>query len=325
MAKYCGKPPPPGHAPGHEPVTDRVLVIKLGALGDFILALAPFQAIRRHHPRAAVTLLTTAPFEALARASGWFDEIWLDDRPEIWQVGGWRALGRRLRAGRFGRVYDLQTSDRSGWYFRLFGSDKPEWSGIARGCSHPHMNPARDGLHTIDRQAEQLAAAGIAAVPPPDVGWLDGDVGRFSLPPRFLLMAPGGAAHRPAKRWPAERYGALAQRLAARGVPSVVVGGPEERTAAAAIQAACPSAVSLVAGTSLLEVAGIARRAAAAVGNDTGPMHIAAAVGCPSLALFSAASDPALCGQRGPDVAFLRRPDLAALAVDEVEAALRLR
>ena len=69
----------------------------------------------------------------------------------------------------------------------------------------------------------------------------------------------------------------------------------------------------------------IARRAAAAVGNDTGPMHIAAAVGCPSLALFSAASDPALCGQRGPDVAFLRRPDLAALAVDEVEAALRLR
>jgi ADP-heptose:LPS heptosyltransferase len=54
-------------------------------------------------------------------------------------------------------------------------------------------------------------------------------------------------------------------------------------------------------------------------------MHIAAAVGCPSLVLFSAASDPALCGQRGPAVAYLRRAALADLAVDEVEAALRLR
>ncbi|MGH6618562.1 MAG: glycosyltransferase family 9 protein, partial [Alphaproteobacteria bacterium] len=61
------------------------------------------------------------------------------------------------------------------------------------------------------------------------------------------------------------------------------------------------------------------------VGNDTGPMHIAAAVGCPSLVLFSAESDPALCGQRGPAVAYLRRPVLADLAVAEVEAALRLR
>ena len=72
-------------------------------------------------------------------------------------------------------------------------------------------------------------------------------------------------------------------------------------------------------------VAGVLREAAFIIGNDTGPMHIAAAAGCPSLVLFSAASDPALCGQRGPSVAYLRRPRLADLAVDEVEAALRLR
>ena len=109
------------------------------------------------------------------------------------------------------------------------------------------------------------------------------------------------------------------------GLPAVIIGGPAEEAAAAAILAACPGAISLVGGTSLLDVAGIARRAAAAVGNDTGPMHIAAAIGCPSLVLFSAESDPMLCGQRGPVVTFLRRPDLRRLAVDEVEAALRLR
>lgn len=306
-------------------MSERILVIKLGALGDFILAFAPFQAIRRHHPKAVITLLTTAPFEALARASGWFDEIWIDARPRFWEIGGWRALGRRLRGAQIDRVYDLQTSDRSGWYFALFGNDRPEWSGIARGCSHPHRNPARDRLHTVERQAEQLVAAGIPNVPLPELGWFDTDVTRFLLPRRFLLMVPGGAGHRPAKRWPAERYGELARRLAARGIPPVVIGGSEESDAAAAILAGCPGAVSLIGGTSLLEVAGVARRAAAAVGNDTGPMHIAAAVGCPSLVLFSAESDPALCGQRGPIVTFLRRPELRALAVDEVEAALRLR
>jgi len=312
-------------APGYEAVSERILVIKLGALGDFILAFAPFQAIRRHHPNATITLLTTAPYEALARASGWFDEVWVDDRPPLWRPGAWRALGRRLRDARFGRVYDLQTSDRSGWYFRLFGSNRPEWSGIVRGCSHPHRNPERDRLHTVARQAEQLAAAGIANVPLPDLGWLDADISRFPLPGRFLLLVPGGAEHRPAKRWPAERYGDLARQLAARGIPPVVIGGPAESEEAAAILAACPGAVSLVGDTSLLEIAGLARRAAAAVGNDTGPMHIAAAIGCPSLVLFSAESDPALCGQRGPKVTFLRRPSLRRLAVDEVEAALRLR
>lgn len=306
-------------------MSERILVIKLGALGDFILALAPFQAIRRHHPKAAVTLLTTAPFVPLARASGWFDEVWIDGRPLLWHVAGWMALRRRLRAARFDRVYDLQTSDRSGWYFRLIGDPAPEWSGIAPGCSHPHPNPLRDRMHTVERQAEQLAAAGIAAVPPADLGWLDAEIARFSLPERFVLMAPGGAAHRPAKRWPAARYGALAERLAARGLPPAVIGGPDEKAAAAAIRAVCPGAVDLTGETTLLEIAGLARRAVGAVGNDTGPMHIAAAAGCPSLVLYSAASDPALCGQRGPSVAYLRRPALADLAVDEVEAALRLR
>jgi ADP-heptose:LPS heptosyltransferase len=306
-------------------VTERILVIKLGALGDFILALAPFQAIRQHHPDAAVTLLTTQPFEALARASGWFDDIWIDSRPQLWQVAGWWALRSRLRSAGFDRVYDLQTSDRSGWYFRLFGGTAPEWSGVARGCSHPHRNPARDDLHTVERQAEQLAAAGIPAVPAPSLDWLDADVDGFALPDRFVAIAPGGAAHRPAKRWPADRSATLAGRLAGQGLAPVILGGPDEAAAAAAIRAACPAAVSLIGRTSLLDIAGIARRARAAVGNDTGPMHIAAAVGCPSLVLFSAESDPALCGQRGPAVAYLRRPALADLTVDEVEAALRLR
>lgn len=303
----------------------RILVIKLGALGDFVQALPAFQAIRRHHADAEITLLTTAPYEAVAHACGWFEQVWIDARPAVWDVGGWWTLRRRMREASFTRVYDLQTSDRSNWYFRLLGGARPEWSGIAPGCSHPHGNPARDRMHTIDRLADQLAAAGIPAVPPADLGWLDADVARFGLPGRFALLVPGGAAHRPVKRWPAAGYAALAGRLAARGLRPVVIGGADEQAAVAAILGTCPDAVSLLGRTTLLDIAGVARHAAGAIGNDTGPMHIAAAVGCPSLVLFSTASDPALCGQRGPAVTILRRPDLRDLSVDEVEAAVRLR
>lgn len=306
-------------------MSERILVIKLGALGDFIQAMQAFQAIRLHHSQADITLMTTAPFEAVGKRCGWFDRVWIDSRPYFYQVRQWWRLGRQLAAGRYDRVYDLQTSDRSGWYFRLLRGAKPEWSGIVAGCSHPHENPLRDTFHSVDRLADQLAAAGIRNIPPADLSWFDADVGAFVLPDRFALLVPGGSAHRPGKRWPPSRYAELASRLAARGVTPVILGGPDEQAAAETILATCPQAQSLLGRTSLLDIAGVARRAAAAIGNDTGPMHIAAAVGCPSVALFSSDSDPALCGQRGPDVTILRRPSLEDLPVAEVEAAVRLR
>ncbi len=120
-----------------------ILVIKLGALGDFVQALGPMAAIRRHHADARIVLITAPALAPLARASGYVDEIWLDARPPLWVASAWLALRRRLREERFARVYDLQTSDRSGWYFRLYWpGPRPEWSGIARGASHPHANPA---------------------------------------------------------------------------------------------------------------------------------------------------------------------------------------
>ncbi len=216
-------------------------------------------------------------------------------------------------------VYDLQTSDRSGWYFRLMG--KPKWSGIAPGASHPHANPARDHMHTFERQAEQLAMAGIPSVPPPDLSWVQADTRRFGLPDRYVLLVPGGAAHRPAKRWPVARYAALAQALATRSITPVLLGTKDDAEAIKAIVAACRPARSLLGETNLFDIVGLARGAAGAVGNDSGPMHLIAAAGSSAVVLFSKASDPALCAQRGR-VAILRRDDLADLTLEPVLAAL---
>ena len=302
-----------------------ILVIKLGALGDFVQALGPFAAIRRHHKDARITLLTTSPYADLAEASGYFNAIWIDERPQWWQVRRWLDLKRRFAEAGFGRVYDLQTSDRSGFYYRLLAEPKPEWSGIARGCSHPHLNPKRDFLHTVDRQREQLAAAGIDDVALPELDWAGGDIAALGLDRPFVLLVPGGSAHRPAKRWPIAGYAALANSLVDRGYQPVLIGTGAEAQRNAEIAAACAQAVNLTGRTSLFDLASLAREAAGAVGNDNGPMHLVAAAGCPTLVLFSSASDPALCAPRGVSVAILRRDNLADLEIAEVEAAIRLR
>jgi ADP-heptose:LPS heptosyltransferase len=307
-------------------MTARILVIKLGALGDMVLSFGPFAAIRDAHAGAKITLLTTPPYDGFMGESPYFDEIWTDKRPKILQPRSWLALRRRLQGGNFDFVYDLQTSDRSNWYYRLMGpGPRPHWSGIATGCSHPHRNPDRDAMHTIERQAEQLLHAGIDRTPPADVSWLSADTARFGLGKRYVLLVPGGAAHRPEKRWPVESFAALARNLAADGFEPVVLGGSQERDLGESIRAVCPGARDLTGETSFADIAVLARAAAGAVGNDTGPMHLIAAAACPALILFSAASDPLLTQPRGPAVSVLESQNLADLAVADVAAALSLR
>ena len=306
---------------------ERILVIRLGALGDFVMSLGPFAAIRAHHASAHITLLTTAPYAELGRACGAFDEVWVDTRPSPWQVGGWLALRAKLRGGNFSRVYDLQTSDRSGFYFRLMGPGRrPQWSGIAPGCSHPDTNPERGRIHTIERQREQLRQAGIADVPLADLSWAQADLTRFALEPPYALIVPGGAPHRPEKRWPVSLFIDIASRLAARGLQPVVIGGAAEKDLGAEIAAACAPAANLTGETSFEEIAVLARGAKVALGNDTGPMHLIALARCPSVVLFSAASDPVRTAPRAPEravpVAVVQKNDLADLDVNTVWAAV---
>jgi ADP-heptose:LPS heptosyltransferase len=308
------------------PPLRNILVIRLSALGDFIMALPAMAAIRRHHPASHITLLTTKPLAKLAERSGWFDKIEIDSRPAWHDLGGWIRLRRRLRAGGFQRVYDLQSQDRTALYFRLFWPWKrPEWSGIAPGASHPHTDPGRKHMHAYDIHAAQLKVAGIADIGAPNLDWLDdAGIAAFDLPERFALLVPGSAPHRPAKRWPAAHYGALARWLAGRGVTAIVIGTEAEKNLAVEIGAICPQTIDLTGRTSLFTIATLARRAVAAIGNDTGPMHLIAMIGCPVISLFSSESDPKRSAPRGRSVVVMQRDDLSALSVEEVAAALAL-
>jgi ADP-heptose:LPS heptosyltransferase len=302
---------------------ESILIIKHSALGDIILATGAMGAIRAHHPRAHITLLTTKPYDALLQPSGWFNEIWLDTRPKWHQIGAIRRLMTQLRSRPFSVVYDLQTSSRSSMYWWLLPSPKPYFSGIAKRASHRHNTPERTSLHTLDREAQQLHIAGIDTVFPPDISWMHGKEreNAFQLRTPYALLVAGGSAHRPEKRYPEAHYITLAHHLAEHGIQPVLLCGGAEASLLERIAAAAPHCLNLCNHTSFGDIADIARGASFAIGNDTGPMHIIAATGCKSVVLFSHASNPDLCAPKGEHVTVIRHENLANVSPDEVMGA----
>ncbi|MGH7025592.1 MAG: glycosyltransferase family 9 protein [Caulobacteraceae bacterium] len=308
-----------------------VLVIKLSALGDFVIAFPAFARIRAAHPEARVTLLTTPQFESLARLSPYFDAVETDGRPS--GPGAWLALVARLRRARFDRVYDLQTNERTNLLFQALRPSPPRWSGTAAGCALPHRNPARASMHPLERHAEQLAHAGVwpgapvapLSAEPPDISWIlqralaKTRPGTRPARPAALLV-PGSSAHRTDKRWPVESYGKLAARLEVAGFDVLIVGGLQEGELARGIQRLAPRARDLTGRTDFAQIASLGARAAVAIGNDTGPVHLIAAAGAPTIVLFSSASSPELSAPRG-HVTVFQAPDLKDVAVETVLAA----
>ncbi|MEA1938183.1 MAG: glycosyltransferase family 9 protein [Pseudomonadota bacterium] len=300
----------------------KILVIKLSALGDLVLATGPFKAIRAYHANDHITLLTTKAFAGFGRDCGAFDSVLVDSRPRWINPRGWLDLRKALQGGRFERVYDLQTNDRTKIYARLFGKDMPEWSGERRGATLHVPKGWRDIPHAFDRHVAQLKVAGINDVPLPDVGWMKGDADRFDLPDRFALLVPSTVLHRPQKRWPETHFAALAQALIERGITSVIIGTSADASVTARVAKDAPGAVDLTGRTTLDDIAALARIATLAVGNDTGPMHLIAASRCPTLVLFSSDSRPERSAPKGEFVDWIHVENLKTLTVARVIDAL---
>jgi lipopolysaccharide heptosyltransferase I len=276
----------------------RILIVRLSAIGDVIHGVPVLCALREALPGAflgwvaegrAGDLLDGHPaLDALVRVP----RGWLKSPREIWR------LRRQLHELRFDTAIDLQCLTKSAiaaWLSgarRRIGKRGSDGRELSRWF-HNELVPC-GGEHVIEHYLDLLKPLGIHS---PTV--------RFDLPERsedarmadgflrangitsgrFALLNPG--AGWPSKVWPAERYGELARDLAkSHGLPSVATWGvPSERPLAERIVAASGGRAKLAPATSMTELAALCRRAALFVGSDTGPMHLAAAVGAPTISL----------------------------------------
>jgi ADP-heptose:LPS heptosyltransferase len=310
----------------------KVLVIKLGEVGEMALAFPAFERIRQAHPKAKITLLTTEPYAALAKSSPFFNAVETDGAPK--DPGHWTALILRIRKAHYDRVYDLQNDAGTSLIFQALRPMGPDWSGTALGCSLPHRSRRRLQMHPLERNADQLKDAGIwpeaASGPwsaaPPDISWI---LARSAQPRSVtasgahrpvVLLAPGADAHHPEVRWPIEQYAALARRLQDAGYDIVIIGALGESPLAHAIQRHAPRARDLTGRTDLVQIAALGARSALAIGNNLGMLHLIAAAGAPTIVLFSSDVDAAAIAPRG-HVTVLHAPTLKELPVDTVLAA----
>jgi lipopolysaccharide heptosyltransferase I len=280
------------------PESLRILIVKLTAIGDVIHALPVACALRDAWPKAHLAWLVEGRAADLLRGHCALDEAialprrWYKSPSEVWQ------LRRKLRAGRFDLTLDLQGLTKSAVAAWLSGAKhRVGFAGeMARELSGWFNNRRVPiaSAHVVDRYLETLGPLGITcprvrfSVPrhARDILAVDRILLNLRSHGSFALVNPG--AGWPSKRWPPERFAAICRHLGRRhATQSVVVwAGGEERGWAQRIVAESDGHAVVAPDTTLPELAELARRATLFVGSDTGPLHLAAAVGTPCIGLF---------------------------------------
>ena len=302
----------------------RILVIKHGALGDMVQAMDGFASLRAAHKSDHLAVLTSPPFAGLLAASPYFDEVLVDDRAPIYRVGSWLKMRRLFRSG-WARIYDFQCSRRTQRYFRHFiRSTGTEFMGAAKGASHPIPN--FEGVNNRDRMLITAGLGGVRSVTA-KLDWLGGGdhlLADVELPRRYAILLPGCSPAKPSKRWSAAGYAGLAKGLIDQGITPVLAGTTHDAAAAADIEAILPEISSILGQTNIDQLCQVFRGAVAVIGNDTGPVFLAARMGVPTVMIMGPDTNPKMSAPVGEKAGWVRAEPINAVqpvdVLDKIDA-----
>ena len=296
----------------------RVCVIKPSALGDVVQAMCLLPVLRRRFPGAEISWVIASGLRDLVAPHPLVDRAIPFDRR-----GGardWRRLLGDLRAARFDVVFDLQGLARTGLMTVATGAPVRVGLETAREGSHlachrliPDSGRQMPAHARYWRVAEELGLGHLTrpmpiAVDRADAAWAAARVPRTGRP--AVALIPG--ARWSTKRWPAAKFARVAVKAyRAWGASPVIVGAPDEADVCGEVErlvrrlAPAADCVNLCGRTSLRQLAAVLHRCDLAVGNDTGPLHLAAAVGTPVTGVFTC-TDPVRSGPAGPRHRFVQ-------------------
>jgi heptosyltransferase I len=336
---------------------EKLLILRLGSMGDILHALPGAAALRRAFPSATIGWAIEQRWSELLcarsaeNAAAGVPEKPLVDRLHFINTVAWRkapfsnqmwkeawSAMSALRAACYELAVDFQGAWKSAglalWSAapECIGPDRPRERPAALFYTRRVLTTSR---HVVDQGLELAAAASAQAPGPPcfplpcsaaSESWCNGELRRRGLQD-FALLSPGGGWG--AKLWPSENYGQVSAGLARQGLPSLINFGPREEELARAVEQASGGAAQPLC-CSLGELIALTRRARLFIGGDSGPMHLAAALGVPVVAIFGP-TDPARNGPYGTRSIVLRhagsatsythhdRPDDALRSIPAVE------
>jgi heptosyltransferase-2 len=273
----------------------RILFVRLTALGDVLLATPAARALKRRFPEAEIDWLVEQPYLPLVAANPHVRAIAYEKRGRHAGASGLRRLRTELCERDYDLVVDLQGKPKT-WYLRSSGRRAVAIRKRSLGKALLALlgrDPPLVSAHAVDLFLEALRPLGVEPAGRELELHLTSEMvaEAASLPAgRLVGIAPG--ARWETKRWPAERFAQVASRLVERGVQPLLIGGAAEQSVFAAVRAQLPAG-TVSSDTSALSVGGLAAaiaRCALVVTGDSGPAHIASALGVPVVAVFGPTS-----------------------------------
>ena len=310
----------------------RILIVRLGSMGDIVHTLPAIATLRARFPEATLGWVIEERWSELLSAPGYAGERGLQ-RPLVDVIHAvhsreWRdsvfslrtrqeffSFVRSLRAGDWQLAVDFQSAIRSAVAARISGA------GEIAGFTDAHEAPASllytrraeaRGAHMVEQNISLTMAIAPDAVPrfefplphdPGSDGWAEGLLTQAGAQ-RLCVVTPGAGWG--AKRWPPERFAAVARALRELGLISIVNFGPGEESLAQAVEEAAGGAARAL-RCSISQLIALLRRATLCIGGDTGPTHLAAALGVPVVAIYGP-TNPARNGPFGAPCMVLRSP-----------------
>jgi len=293
----------------------RFVVVRLGSLGDIVHTFPAVAALRESFPTAEIVWLTHPRWAELAACSGLATEIWPVDSRDLACV---RHVIGRLRDHRWDAAIDYQGLWKAA--FLPFFGGVPKRIGFSSATIREFGVPILytdsvdcHGTHIADQNGElSLRAGAKQAVSRVVLQVADGDAARVRADlakeglGQYIVLSPGGGWR--SKCWPADRFGALAQKIRQElALPCVINYGPGEESLAAEVQAASGDSKPTSYDGEMGTLRALLRDAQCIVGGDTGPLHLAVALGTPAVALFGP-TDPQRNGPYPPGEIVLRSP-----------------
>jgi predicted lipopolysaccharide heptosyltransferase III len=312
----------------------RILIIKLRAIGDVVLATPVIENLRRRYPDRYIAFLTEEASADIVADNPFLHECIVLERKR-WRTLPWRGrireqadFLRTLRRKRFDLVIDLFGNPRSAILTLLSGA--PHRVGFAfrgrRHCYTLQVPPAGGEVHEVDFNLDALRALGVPVVTtrprihiPAPAGqrardWLARQEGQKERP--LIGLNPGGGWA--IKRWPPERFAVLADALMeACGVRILLFWGPGERPIVEAVVRSMRGTPLILPEVSLKELAAYLQCCALLISNDSGPMHMAAALGVPTVGIFGP-TNPALQGPYGAGHRVVRQETVPCLGCNRL-------
>ncbi len=274
----------------------KILIIKPSSLGDVVHSLPFLNAVRDRFPGAEIHWVIAKGLEGLLEGHPMINKLWIinkDEWKKIKNVKGTitelKVLFGSLKKEKFDIAVDLQGLLRSGVLTAVSGASVRIGFSEAReggGIFYSHRVDGGKDIHAVDRYLKIAKFLGCDITDvcfPLPLSFNSSHITHHLSPAEeYAVMVPGARWH--TKRWPPERFGELASRLQ---VKSIVVGGKSDKDIAdRVVDSSKGNAISLAGKTNIKELIEVMRMARFVVSNDSGPMHIAAALGVPVFAIF---------------------------------------